>query len=86
MGRRLTAQEKQRRAKAAAKAKEPLDPRYDANPREAARAIDGEAYRARGETPPWEEEEEEDIVHSVDPKPCAHCLREAVACEGCPER
>ena len=58
MGRRLTAQEKQRRAKAAAKAKEPLDPRYDANPREAARAIDGEAYRARGETPPWEEEEE----------------------------
>ena len=57
MGRRRTAQERQRDAKNRAKAQEPLDPRYDANPREAARAIDGEAYRARGETPPWEEEE-----------------------------
>jgi len=57
VGRRPTAQERQRRSKEAAKAQEPLDPRYAADPREAAQAIDGAAMKARGETPPWEEEE-----------------------------
>jgi hypothetical protein len=55
---RPTARERQRRARAAEKAKAPVEAKYAADPREAARAIDGEAMKARGETPPWEEEAE----------------------------
>lgn len=57
MKKRLTpAQRRQRQARLMRKAEEPVEDKYHHDPVVAAKAIDGEIIRARGETPPWEEE------------------------------
>lgn len=56
MGRRMT---KAQAAAAARKAARPTGDEHNADLREAAKAVDGKAMKARGETPPWEEEEGE---------------------------